>query len=77
MRLRLGAGLLPRAAELGNGNLRHGLGSLKGIKVIRLNLAAASLVIEYDPKAMSQAEWQAVFEEDEQEAREVLENWFA
>lgn len=76
IRLRLGAGLLPRATELGNGKLRQDLSALKGIREVRLNMAAASLVIEYDPRVMNQADWQAVFEEDETKARDILLAWF-
>lgn len=76
MRLRLGAGLWSRAGELSDTGLRKGLASVQGIKDVRLNLAAASLVIEYDPKVMSPDDWQSLFEADEEIAREVLTGWF-
>lgn len=77
MRLRLGVGLFARAAELSQGGLQGALQGLPGIRAVRLNLAAASLVIEYDPKLMTPDAWVLVLEGNEDEARDILSDWLA
>jgi hypothetical protein len=75
LRLRLGPGLWAQASTINESDLRHGLASIQGIKNVRLNIAAASLVIEYDAGLIKSEAWQQLLEADEDRARDQLQRW--
>lgn len=62
IRLRLGPGVLDwaQAEGLGPDQAAHWLGALPGVKGARINAAAASLVIEYDPRRLEPCSWETL-----------------
>lgn len=75
LRLRLGPGLWAQAGKISETGLRQGLKSIQGIRDVRLNITAASLIIEYDAKAIEPEAWQRLLEADEDRARDQLQQW--
>lgn len=70
IRLRLGPGLLDWAQGRGLDAAQASgwLGALPGVRGLRVNLAAASLIIEYDPLRFDPAAWETLLRGEEDRA---------
>jgi hypothetical protein len=60
VRLRLGAGLLEAADAVERKSLAEWLETVDGIRGLRLNIPAASVIIEYDPQRLPPACWETL-----------------
>ncbi|MGB0126457.1 MAG: hypothetical protein WBP72_02380 [Rhodocyclaceae bacterium] len=75
IRLRLGASLLDADSGVDVAALRRLLGSLAGIRDVRLNPAVASLAIQYDPEHIRPGDWDTLLTGDPATARTLVECW--
>jgi hypothetical protein len=72
IRLRLGPALFGQIPELSRQGLQDFLASLKGIGDLRLNPAAKSVVIEYDPERFPPELWDTLVEGDDTDVERLL-----
>ena len=77
IRLRLGAALWGAAAGVERARFKTLLDGLEGIRDVRVNLAVASVVVEYDPKQISPDDWETLVRGDATAAGELLNQWLA
>lgn len=77
IRLRLGPALWGAAARIDRDIFQTLLDDLEGIRDVRVNLAVASVVIEYDPDRLPPAHWETLVQGDEPDAHDVLNRWLA
>jgi len=77
IRLRLGPGLWMGASEFDRTQLQRLLEALEGIRAVRVNRAAASVVIEYDPIHLPPGDWETLVRGDPVAAGELLDRWLA
>lgn len=72
IRLRFGAGILDAVPEFTAGDKPELLKGLAGIKDIRVNAAAFSLLVLYDPEQLLPGMWEQLIEGNESEAAQVV-----
>ncbi len=72
IRLRIGPALYGRLAAVNGNGVQGLLQSLDGIRGFRVNAAAATVVIEYDPGRLAPGLWEALLEGSDDEAEQVL-----
>jgi len=77
IRLRLGAALWSAAAGADRERFKTLLDGLEGIRDVRVNVAVASVVVEYDPKKISPDDWETLVCGDATAAGDVLNRWLA
>jgi hypothetical protein len=77
IRLRLGAALWGAAARVDRARFKTLLDGLEGIRDVRVNVAVASVVVEYDPKHISPNDWETLVRGDATAAGELLNQWQA
>lgn len=75
IRLRVSPAIYGCAPGFDAGKSRALLGKLWGIRDVRVNMAAASVLIEYDPKLISLEEWETLVRGDAAAAGAVLRHW--
>lgn len=75
IRLRVSPTIYGCAAGFDAGKSRALLGEQWGIRDVRINLAAGSILIEYDPKLISPEEWETLVRGDAAAAGAVLRDW--
>lgn len=75
IRLRVSPAIYSCAMSFDADASRALLGELSGIRKVRLNRQAASIVIEYDPKLISAEEWETLVQGDTAPAVAVLRHW--
>jgi len=73
VRLRVTPSLFTRMRGIDTGSLQGALAALQGIRDIRVNPAAATVVIEYDPARLHPRTWEALVGGSEAEARRAIE----
>ncbi|GAB6039610.1 hypothetical protein [Endothiovibrio diazotrophicus] len=69
IRLRLGFGLVRLLPRFNGASPEGWLGRLPGILDVRFNPAAASVVIEYDPRQVPPESWNRLIEGDDRDAK--------
>jgi hypothetical protein len=74
VRLRADPRILDAVPELISEEGRAAFAAWRGIEDIRINPVAFSLVIRYDPDTLDPAQWEALLEGSEEEARSVVEH---
>jgi hypothetical protein len=72
MRLRLGPALYAQASALNGNGLRSFLESLEGIHDIRVNPAAASLIIQYNTAHFPPTLWETLVAGNDEEAARLI-----
>jgi hypothetical protein len=72
IRLRFDPGILEAVPEIKDGERGDLLSGLPGIKDVRLNAAAFSLVVTYDRDKIEPGWWEQLIEGDEDAAAEVV-----
>lgn len=72
IRLRVAPVLYGRLAAVNGNGVQGLLQSLDGIRGFRVNPAAATVVIEYDPGRLAPGFWEALLEGSDDEAEQVL-----
>lgn len=74
VRLRLGPGVLSWAQGegLGPDQVAQWLGALPGVNGARINAAAASLIIEYDPRRLEPSSWETLVLGDDEAALSLV-----
>jgi hypothetical protein len=72
IRLRVGPALLSRLAAVNGESVQGLLRSLGGIRGIRVNAAAATVIIEYDPQRLAPGMWETLLEGGDAEAAALL-----
>ena len=72
IRLRVAGSLLNQIREFDLGAVKGVLASSHGIQDVRVNAAAATVVIEYDPNRLTPGLWQVLLHGGEAEARAVI-----
>lgn len=77
IRLRLGAALWGSAARIERDRFKALLDGLEGIRDIRVNVAVASVVIEYDPEQVPPESWETLVRGDATAAGDLLNQWLA
>jgi hypothetical protein len=77
VRLRLGLPLLGHVERLDTGLLQRLLASLDGIRDVRVNAAALSVVIQYDPAQMPPTLWQILTEGEDAQVEALLTPWLS
>ena len=77
IRLRLGAALWGTAAGMDRARFKTLLDGLEGIRDVRVNVAVASVVVEYDPKQISPDDWETLVLGDAAAAGDLLNQWLA
>lgn len=75
LRIRFAPAVLKTAPEIADNQALDTLESMPGVKKVQLRLMAASLLIEYDPKAMPSETWETILSGPEREARALLERY--
>jgi hypothetical protein len=73
VRLRLGSGLLEAADAVARSSLAGWLETVDGIRGLRLNLAAASVIIEYDPQRLPPEAWKTLVNGSDEAALALLQ----
>jgi hypothetical protein len=73
VRLRLGAGLLEAADAVARSSLPGWLETVDGIRGLRLNLAAASVIIAYDPQRLPPEAWETLVNGSDEAAVALLQ----
>lgn len=77
IRLRVGPGLWGLANKVEDNLLRKMLDHLEGIRDVRVNMAVASVVIEYDFKQIHPDNWETLVRGDAEAAGDLLNQWLA
>jgi hypothetical protein len=77
IRLRIGPGLWGLANKVDDNLLRKMLDRLEGIRDVRVNMAVASLVIEYDFKQIHPDNWVTLVRGNAEAAGDLLNQWLA
>lgn len=77
IRLRLGAALWGSAARIERDRFRTLLDGLDGIRDVRVNVAVASVVIEYDPEQIPPDNWETLVRGSAAAAGDLLDQWLA
>jgi hypothetical protein len=77
IRLRLSAALWGPASGVDRDRFKTLLDGLEGIRDVRVNLAVASVVVEYDPKQISPNDWETLVRGDAAAAGDLLNQWLA
>jgi hypothetical protein len=77
VRLRLGLPLLGRIEQFDAALFQRVLASLDGIRDVRVNAAALSVVIQYDPAQMSPTLWQTLTEGEDAQVEALLTPWLS
>jgi hypothetical protein len=77
VRLRLGLPLLGRLEQLDTGVFQRVLASLDGIRDVRVNAAALSVVVQYDPAQMPPTLWQILTEGEDAQVEALLTPWLS
>ena len=73
VRLRAGPALYEQASTLNGRDLQAVLESVGGIRDIRINPAAASLIIQYDPDIFAPDLWEKLIAGSDEEAAQLFE----
>jgi hypothetical protein len=77
IRLRLGPALWRAAAGADRARFKTVLDGLEGIRDVRINVAVASVVVEYDPKKISPDDWETLVRGDAASASNLMNQWLA
>lgn len=77
IRLRLGPALWGQAAHVDRGRFQALIDGLEGIRDVRVNMAIASVVIEYDPGQVHPDDWETLVRGDVEAAGDLLNQWLA
>ena len=77
IRLRLGPALWGKAAHVDRGRFQALVAQLEGIHDVRINMAVASVVIEYDPGQVLPDNWETLVRGDAEAAGDLLNQWLA
>ena len=77
VRLRVGAALYGQASALDGNSLNSFLQSMDGIHDIRVNPAAASLVVRYDPTHYPPNLWETLVAGDDRDASQLFSELIA
>ena len=72
IRFRLDAAAIKRLPDFDPRPLFYFLSRLRGVKAIRVNLAALSVVVEYDPAIIHQTVWRRLIDGDRAEVEALL-----
>ncbi|MEQ8602097.1 MAG: hypothetical protein RIB45_02170 [Marivibrio sp.] len=75
IRVRLAASALKEAKAVDRAAFDRILAALDGVKDVRVNAAAGSAVIAYDPARLPPKEWDRLLTADEETARALLGGW--
>lgn len=75
IRLRIGASILAAGSGIDTAALRHLLDSMTGIIDVRMNAAAASLAIQYDPKSIPPADWETLLQGEAELVHALVRRW--
>lgn len=77
IRLRLGPALWGKATGVDRSLLQQLLDGLDGIRDVRVNMAVASVVIEYDPEQVQPEDWEILVRGNPEAAERLLNQWLA
>lgn len=77
VRLRLGLPLLAGVEQIDLSVLQRFLAAVEGIHDVRINVAALSVVIQYDPTQMAPSLWQTLTEGEDAEVEALLVPWIS
>ncbi|MCP5277765.1 MAG: heavy-metal-associated domain-containing protein [Thiobacillus sp.] len=77
IRLRIGPALWGIAKKVEDSLFRQALNHLEGISDVRVNMAVASVVIEYDAKQIHPDSWETLVRGDTEAAGDLLNQWLA
>lgn len=77
IRLRIGPALWGIANKVEDSLFRQLLKHLEGIRDVRINMAVASVVIEYDPRQVPPDNWETLVRGDAASAGDLLNLWLA
>jgi hypothetical protein len=72
IRLRVGPALFARLSAVNGNGVQGRLRSLEGIRGVRVNPAAATVIIEYEPGRLAPAPWETLLEGSDAEAAQLL-----
>ncbi|MGD2118103.1 MAG: hypothetical protein PVG66_07080 [Chromatiales bacterium] len=73
VRLRIGASLFKELKQVDTGMFKSVMGAIDGIKDVRLNPAAASVVITYTPSIIRNEWWETLLNGEDHEALQLLQ----
>lgn len=77
IRLRLGPAMWGRATHVDRGRFQALVAHLEGIRDVRVNMAVASVVIEFDPRQVHPDNWETLVRGDTEAAGDLLNQWLA
>lgn len=72
IRLKLGLAAMSRLPDVDPAPFTQLLDRIRGIKVTRINKAALSVVVEYDPNIVAPSVWARLLQGDAAEIEEIL-----
>jgi hypothetical protein len=77
VRLRLGLALLGRLDEVDGTLFKRVVAALDGIRDVRVNAAALSVVIQYEPARIPPALWHTLTEGEDSQVEALLTPWLS
>jgi hypothetical protein len=77
IRLRLGSALWGVAASVDRDRFKILLDHVEGIRAVRINVAVASVIVEYDPTTIPPADWETLVSGDAIAASKLFNYWLA
>jgi hypothetical protein len=75
IRVRLAASVLKEAKAVDRAAFNRILAALDGVKEVRVNAAAGSAVVAYDPARLPPKDWDRLLTADAETARTLLGRW--
>lgn len=73
--MRIGASILAAGSGIDTVALRRLLDSMAGILDVRLNAAAASLAIQYDPERIPPGDWEILLQGEADLVNALVRRW--
>ncbi len=73
IRLRIAASILKDMKSIDKDTLKHVISAIDGIKDVRMNMVAATIVISYRVQTIEPTWWHALIDGDDDKAIELLE----